>query len=101
MPPLNLYARVRISLRTLRTRPRVQRAPRHSLHPLAELGCMAPRERAAMSFCKARRALNEPVITLSYCAEREILAGELGFPTKLAARPKCLICRRFSRLPTD
>jgi hypothetical protein len=27
MPPLNLYARVRIFLRLLHTRPRVQRAP--------------------------------------------------------------------------
>jgi hypothetical protein len=116
MPPLNLYARVRISLRTLRTRPRVQRAPRHSLHPSWGLhgtlgfsrvnpgqdsGVPMPRDRAAMSFCKARRALNEPVPALSHCFEIEIVAGELGFPTTPQDPRKSLIYRRIFWLPMD
>jgi hypothetical protein len=54
MPPLNLYARVRTSLCTLRTRSRVQRAPGLpcALYFLGEryayLGRLVPRERGVM-----------------------------------------------------
>jgi hypothetical protein len=54
VPPLNLYARVRFSLCTLHTRPRVQRAPGIPCslfegESFANLGQIVPREGEAMS----------------------------------------------------
>jgi len=57
LPPLNLYARVRISSCTLHTRPRVQRASgipcalsfREGQNLLANLGQIVPRERRCIS----------------------------------------------------
>src|SRR5258705_5566690 len=57
LPPLNLYARVRIFLCTLHTRPRVQRASgipcalsfREGQNLLANLGPIVPRERRCIS----------------------------------------------------
>src|SRR6266567_3182630 len=57
LPPLNLYARVRISSCTLHTRPRVQRASgipcalsfREGQNLLANLGQIVPRERRCLS----------------------------------------------------
>ena len=58
MPPLNLYARVRISLCILHTRPRVQRAPGIPCalpfrgRALSRLGRIAPRDCGVMSSMK-------------------------------------------------
>src|SRR5258705_13881680 len=68
LPPLNLYARVRIFLCTLHTRPRVQRASgipcalsfeRRAL--LANLGRNAPREREFMFTVIARSSCDEAI----------------------------------------
>src|ERR1700676_5483889 len=86
MPPLNLYARVRISLCNLHTRPRVQRAPGipcallFSRVNLARLGRIAPRDRGVMPFMKQNACIGNgpPVagwgswIRIELCALRRI-----------------------------
>jgi hypothetical protein len=65
MPPLNLYARVRISLCILHTRPRVQRAPGipctlpFSRVTLSRLGRIAPRDREGMALMKQNACMND------------------------------------------
>src|SRR5258708_14905399 len=76
MPPLNLYARVRISLCILHTRPRVQRAPGM---PCALLfSRVNPIKTRAHRAARPRRYV---LMKQNACmgAGRRSLAGELGF----------------------